>query len=789
MFDGFVNPALAAGVALASVPLVIHLLNRQRHRPMAWAAMQFVLEAYRRTRRRARVENFLLLLLRMAGVALLALAAARPYTGSDGPLAALTESRRDVVLVLDGSASTRYRENVESVFERVVARARELALDLDAGRGDTVRLLLAGQYPRLLSWRSPNEALSLLGTLDEPTDEPLDLAAALGEVVRFAEEDAAGSGKSSLEVRVLTDLQRRSFAPADGVAAGAGGDGGGIGSRTAAAGDGPGDAGEPLVLADELDRLEELGVRVYVEDLGPADATPPNVGVREIELAAGLLAPGLPVEVQVAVTNHGGRPRSDVRVTLSVDGEKRPHRRIERLGARATERATFSVQFATPGEHVLTAAVDADRYDADDVRTRVVTVPPPVRALLVDGAPAPELEQDEVGFVAAVLQPPDPEVVDEDARPFQPRVVLESDLHAPDLDLSDFDVVLLANVARVSDRTARELEEWVAGGGALIASMGDQVDGPAWNQRLFRADGSGLLPAELDRTVAVASRREAYYRVREFDQLHPALAFFADERWQPLLTEVPVYEFTATRSLHENARVLARLDDHDQSPLLVERPYDRGSVFLWTTTLDNAWTRLPESPRTLVPLVHELLRYAGRPRASARNVGVGQPLRAEVTAFPRELKLVRPDGSRRLLDAEPQSAGANVWSLPTVTETDRAGLYTIETVGAGEIAFAVQVDPDEGDLDRLGAAELDALHPALRLVARDAQSASTAPEAPDRGELWRWLAGACLVALVLESLWAAWIGRSRAGAGRPDAPSAPAATAAPGSDPFRGGAS
>ena len=39
--DGWVNPGLLAGTALAAAPIIIHLLNRQRHRPMAWAAMRF----------------------------------------------------------------------------------------------------------------------------------------------------------------------------------------------------------------------------------------------------------------------------------------------------------------------------------------------------------------------------------------------------------------------------------------------------------------------------------------------------------------------------------------------------------------------------------------------------------------------------------------------------------------------------------------------------------------------------------------------------------------------------
>ena len=66
--------------------------------------------------------------------------------------------------------------------------------------------------------------------------------------------------------------------------------------------------------------------------------------------------------------------------------------------------ATFSVQFATPGPHVLTAAVDADRLTTDDARIRVVDVPPPVRTLLVDGAPHAELELDAPEEALGVLR-------------------------------------------------------------------------------------------------------------------------------------------------------------------------------------------------------------------------------------------------------------------------------------------------------------------------------------------------------------------------------------------------
>lgn len=117
LFGGFVNAGVVAAAALAVVPLVIHILNRRRHKPMKWAAMRFVQEAYKRTRRRVRMENWLLLLLRTGAIALLALAIARPFTGENSPLSGITETRRDLVVIVDGSASTGWREGVETVFE------------------------------------------------------------------------------------------------------------------------------------------------------------------------------------------------------------------------------------------------------------------------------------------------------------------------------------------------------------------------------------------------------------------------------------------------------------------------------------------------------------------------------------------------------------------------------------------------------------------------------------------------------------------------------------------------
>jgi hypothetical protein len=387
-------------------------------------------------------------------------------------------------------------------------------------------------------------------------------------------------------------------------------------------------------------------------------------------------------------------------------------------------------------------------------------VPPAVRVLLVDGAPGSVIEEDETGYLQAVIEPRSDDVSVSSAAPFEPRVIPPDELSASDVDFTMFDVIWLANVESVPAAVVDKLEAAVAAGRALIVSLGDRVDGQAWNARLFHADGTGLLPASIEGHVAVSSRAESYYRVKSFDATHPALSFFADERFKPLLTEVPVYEFAAVRPI-AGARVLATLDDDGAHPLLVERAYDRGKVFLWTSTIDPLWTRLPESPATLVPFVHELLRYAASQPEPSRNVTPGTPLAAESEQFPRNVVLVRPDGARRPLDGEAASLPGNRWRLPPVQskDTEAAGVYRLEMEGGKPISFAVSVDPLEGDLERISAAELHALHPAF--VANEEMGEDGTSEPQRRGELWRPIAIAVLVILVLETMWATWLGVKR----------------------------
>ncbi len=74
----FINAGLAAGVALAAVPVILHLFMKQTPKHVVFPALRLIRERQKRSRKTLRIKNWLLLLARMALLALMALALARP---------------------------------------------------------------------------------------------------------------------------------------------------------------------------------------------------------------------------------------------------------------------------------------------------------------------------------------------------------------------------------------------------------------------------------------------------------------------------------------------------------------------------------------------------------------------------------------------------------------------------------------------------------------------------------------------------------------------------------------
>ena len=105
----FVTPALLGGVALAAIPVVLHLVMRQQPRHLEFPALRFVRQRQNANRRKLKLRLLLLLLLRTAVICLLAAALARPTIHASGVLGD-QEAPVAAALVFDTSPRMDYRQ-------------------------------------------------------------------------------------------------------------------------------------------------------------------------------------------------------------------------------------------------------------------------------------------------------------------------------------------------------------------------------------------------------------------------------------------------------------------------------------------------------------------------------------------------------------------------------------------------------------------------------------------------------------------------------------------------------
>src|SRR5260221_11167873 len=107
----FLTPFFLAGLGAIAVPVLIHLIQRERKRVIEFPSLMFVRRIPYQSVRRRRIRHWFLLLLRAAAIALIAAAFARPFLQQRAAANPTSGGARDVVIPLDQSAGQGYGAN------------------------------------------------------------------------------------------------------------------------------------------------------------------------------------------------------------------------------------------------------------------------------------------------------------------------------------------------------------------------------------------------------------------------------------------------------------------------------------------------------------------------------------------------------------------------------------------------------------------------------------------------------------------------------------------------------
>jgi len=705
----FLSPLLLGGLALASVPVIIHLLNRRRFIRIDWAPMEYLKLTIRKNRKRIQLEQWLLLAIRVLAVAALFFAVARP-TLSNNALAQLlaAQGRTARFIVIDDSLSM----GALSAGKPALSRAKDAALEIlkHVQPQDTVTVMTALQPEMPLVRDAHLDKTDAVAALVKS----LEVTQAFGQWGGIFEKIDLLVQKSSQPVRevvLVTDLRSAGW-----------------------------DAG----VSDVVDRWSAGNVSLRIIDVGSGVSG--NVVLKSLEQTVPIALVHTPVSFLARIHNDGADRVPSQEATLTVDGKPQSIQ-LPDLPPKADVDLPVTVTFDSPGMHGLELTLPRDNLPEDNIRYASVDVRSSLGIEVVDGEPDPRPFESETDFLELAYSV--------GRAPWQITRMTDSQW-ASNPSLAP-DVLVLANVGSISEQRAAELYAQVEAGLGVMIFLGEQVDPTAYNRILYR-EGRGLLPAEI-------------VRYREEEATGLVIESFSDSPLAPLtklkseaLSKVRPKRFaevSVPAEAGDAVRVLARWNDSRQSPAIVEKRIGEGRVLLWTITADKKWSDWPTDGSYVLAVRQAAMAIASH-STERDNVTAGQPLRyrldkkgiplqAGVKAPGREDPQVVPVDK-----SDPKSPQLRF------DKTARAGFYRMEwkdpVLGSMSRLFAASPDVRESNLAAIQTGDLKNLVGKLNpQIVRPGEKRADAGGAGT--ELWRTAIWALLGLVVVESCLAAWVGR------------------------------
>jgi hypothetical protein len=710
----FLNVGLVAGVALAAIPVILHLLMKQTPKRVVFPALRLIKERQKVAKKKLRLKHWLLLAARMALLALMALALARPRIDAKASLGD-KEVPTALAFVFDTSLSMGYLERDKTRLDEAKRLAKEI---LSRSHESSQVFVIDGSEPMAPQAMTPASASKSIDALGlRVVTRPLN--GAMGQAYKAV----AGSDRPRREVYVLTDLSAAAW-----------------------------ERGQAIEGMNEA-RAVQGGIQTFVLRLSVEE--PRNVGVVDLQVGgSGPVAGEGPFRVRGRVRNTG--PKVERVVGLWIDDQKKDQKPLELAAGGETETPDFLTPKLKPGLHQVALKLEGppDALKVDDARYATLELSPPLKVLLISD------RRIDAEFVAGALDPAG--LPPGEPRPFEVVRVLSSKAMEATGRLRDYASVFLLNVEKLDPVVWNRLQAYVRDGGGLVVAPGEQTRKGMEGYNAGVA--ASLLPARLG---AARDHAEAFFTFGKLEETHPLLAQSAASvsELAAQLARVPVMRTLEVTPVEGSSTIVSY---QDGSPALLERtfpgPLKAGHVLLWTTPLarrpdpnsPEAWNEfpMPTAGWGFFALMNQTVPYLAGTLTRKLTVEAGEDVLLSVDSAKRltGFSVIGPESKQAERLNAPLKQGTLVVAQP-------AQIGPWKVLGTGPdgtseaLGFSVNVPASEMDLRTVDAGELDTI------LGKDQYGLADGPEGLKREvmttrygrELFPWLMMAILVLVTIEN--------------------------------------
>jgi hypothetical protein len=525
----FLNSLFLWGVTAASIPVIIHLIKRNKAVKLPFAAIRFLqIEPNQRVKSQ-KLKQLILLLMRMAALALLALAFARPFMAGVGAGGIWGEKSKAAVVLIDNSFSMGY----DNRMEEAKTEARNLIQSLKSG--DEATVMRFSEKAEAIG--RAEEQFEFLARQIESRITLSNRSTNFMTAVQAAETVLLEATQDAKVIYLISDFQET--------------------GRTASL---PTWTLQP-------------GLQLVFVPVGSESAS--NVAIKEVHLGSNQQS-GRKRNVLVRIHNFGSDSKK-ASLLLNLNDRTAARRSVELFGDEEKIIEFKDVRFpkgTVSGR--IDVEVEGEQLAQDNQYFFVLETKTTTQILAVNGETnTRDATKDELFFVERAINLPK----------LAKYSLVKTEPHQLNREeFSDYRAVLLVNVKDIDRETLERLGYYVRGGGGLIMALGDRVNPTIYNQ-LFR----DLSPAEITNQAFASIERDNGVILAEVDYQHPIFRVFSQPgHGDPSIAQF--YQYLHSRP-HQPELVLAAFDDG--SPALLERKVGDGKVILFTSSFDTEWTNLP----------------------------------------------------------------------------------------------------------------------------------------------------------------------------------------------------
>ena len=331
----FLTPFFLVGLGAIAIPVLIHLIQREKKRVIEFPSLMFVRRIPYQSVRRRRIRHWALLLMRAAAIALIVAAFARPFIRQGTVAAAVGGGAREIVILLDQSASMGYGDHW--------ARAREAALTVVRGLGadDRATLVLFNKNAEE-NMRATADRTRLEGAINAA--KVGSGATRYGPALKLAESILSRSPIKRREAVLISDFQRSGWTG-----------------------------------SEEVRFPEDM----TVSTVSVASPNTANLAVPSVTFARASFSGQERVTVTAGLSNKGDEAIKDVPVTLTIDGHEIQTEKAT-VAAHASGSVSFT-QFTLSSPNVRgSVRAGTDPMPADNTFHFVLAPSEPVSLVIVD---------------------------------------------------------------------------------------------------------------------------------------------------------------------------------------------------------------------------------------------------------------------------------------------------------------------------------------------------------------------------------------------------------------------